>query len=53
MRHVHEEKITPEKAIELLNEEHIKVSREQAEIILKFFYGMAEIVVDQYLSDYP
>jgi hypothetical protein len=51
MRDVHEERITPEKAIELLNDERIKVSREQAEIILEFFYEMAEIVVDQYLSD--
>lgn len=44
-------RMSPEKAIELLKKDGIIVNCRQAEIILDFLYEMAEITVDQYLSD--
>jgi len=44
-------RISPEKAIELLREDDVEVTIEQAKIILEFMYEMAEIVVDQYLNN--
>jgi hypothetical protein len=47
------ERIAPEKAMQLLLDDGIEVDVEQAKIILDFLYEMAEIVVDQYLSNSP
>ncbi len=44
-------RISPEKAVEILKEDGIEVTVEQAKIILDFMYEMAEIVVDQYLDN--
>ena len=44
------EKIPPDKAVELLKEDGIEVTEEQAKVILEFLYDMADIVVDQYLA---
>ncbi|MFA5330069.1 MAG: hypothetical protein WC384_19900 [Prolixibacteraceae bacterium] len=43
-------RIPPLKAAELLKEDGIEVTEEQAKIILIFLYEMADIVVDQYLD---
>jgi len=43
-------RIPPEKAVEILKEDGIEVTEEQAKIILNFLYEMADIVVDQYLA---
>ncbi|MCK3683037.1 hypothetical protein [Maribellus sp. YY47] len=43
-------KISPERAVKLLKEDGIDVTIEQAEVILDFMYGMAEIVVEQFLD---
>jgi len=44
------ERISPDKAVELLKKDGIEVTEEQAKVILNFLYEMASIVVDQYLS---
>jgi hypothetical protein len=44
-------RISPEKAIELLRDDGVEVTIEQAKVILEFMYQMAEIVVDQYLRN--
>jgi hypothetical protein len=44
------EKISLEKAMELLRKDGIEVTMEQAKIILVFLSEIAEIVVDEYLS---
>jgi 5'-3' exonuclease len=44
-------RISPEKAIELLRDDGVEVTIEQAKVILKFMYQIAEIVIDQYLSN--
>lgn len=44
------EKISPEKAKQLLHEDGFEVTIDQAVMILDFFYLMSEIVVDQYLN---
>lgn len=44
-------KITPLKAIEILAQEGVSISEDQATIILEFMYKMARIEVDQYLND--
>ena len=44
------ERIPPDKAVELLKEDGIEVTEEQAKIILIFLYEMADIVVDQYMA---
>lgn len=44
------EKISPEKAKQLLHEDGFEVTIDQAVMILDFFYLMSEIVVDQYLD---
>ena len=41
------EKISPEKAIEILKKDGLEVTLEQAKIILEFLYQMAEIVLDE------
>lgn len=51
MSSVYVKRMSPEKAMELLKKDGIIVDRRQAEIILDFLYEMAEIAVDQYLSD--
>ena len=43
------DKISPQKAMELLRKDGINVDIEQAKIIMDFLYEMAEIVVDSYL----
>lgn len=43
-------RITPDKAIELLQKDGIYVTMEEAQIILDFLYSMANIVVEQYVS---
>jgi hypothetical protein len=45
------ERIPLEKALELLRKEGIEVTGEQAKVMLDFLYAIAEIVVDQYLSN--
>lgn len=47
---IEEEKISPQKAIEILRKDGLEVTLEQAEVILEFLYQMAEIVVEQYLE---
>lgn len=42
--------ISQEKAVKLLMEDGIEVTIEQAKAILDFMYGMAEIVVEQFLD---
>lgn len=44
------ERISPEKAIDILKKDGLVVSLEEANIILEFLYQMAEIVVDQYMK---
>ncbi|MBN8717930.1 MAG: hypothetical protein J0H85_00680 [Sediminibacterium magnilacihabitans] len=44
------ERISPEKAIEILKRDGVEVTLEEAKIILDFLYGMAEIVVEQHLK---
>ena len=44
------DKITPEKAIEILRKEGLEVTLEQAKLILEFLYQMADIVVEQHLK---
>lgn len=44
------DRISPEKAMQLLKDDGIEVNAEQTKIILDFLYEMAEIVVDQYLN---
>jgi hypothetical protein len=43
-------RITPDKAIELLQKDGIYVNMEEAQIILDFLYSMANIVVEQFVS---
>jgi hypothetical protein len=50
MRDEEIDKITPQKAMELLKKDGINVDLEQAKIVLDFLYEMAEIVVDTYLD---
>ncbi len=44
------EKISPEKAIEILKKDGLEVTLEQAKVILEFIYQMAEIAIDQHLE---
>ena len=44
-------RITPDKAIEILCKNGINVNMEEAQIILDFLYSMANIVVEQYVSN--
>jgi hypothetical protein len=44
------ERISPEKAIEILHRDGITVSLQEAKITLDFFYQIAQIVVEEYLS---
>lgn len=44
------DKIAPEKAIEILKKDGLEVTLEQAKLILKFLYQMADIVVEQHLK---
>lgn len=50
MREVEIDRITPQKAMELLRKDGINIDLEQAKTILNFLYEMAEIVVDTYLD---
>ena len=43
------DKIQPEKAVEILQEHGMKVTVEQAKIILDFLRKLASIAIDQYL----
>ncbi|MBA2763033.1 MAG: hypothetical protein H0U39_13945 [Segetibacter sp.] len=43
-------KITPERAIEILGKGGLEVNFEQAKLILKFLYQMADIAIDQYMK---
>jgi hypothetical protein len=45
------ERIPLEKAMDLLRKDGIVVNPEQAGAILNFLYLVADIIVDQYLSD--
>jgi protein-tyrosine-phosphatase len=51
MREEEIDRITPQRAMELLRKDGIDVDREQSKIILEFLYEMAEIVVDTYLEE--
>jgi hypothetical protein len=44
-------RISPEKAMEIMEADGIVVTEEQAKIILDFMYEMAGKVVDQYLAN--
>jgi len=44
------DRITPDKAIQILKEDGITVTNEEAKEILEFLYMLGEIVVDQYLN---
>ncbi len=44
------DKITPERAIEILKKDGLEVTLEQAKLILEFLYQMADIVVEQHLK---
>ncbi|RKD15085.1 hypothetical protein BCY91_06050 [Pelobium manganitolerans] len=43
-------RITPDKAMELLQRDGIYVNLEEAQIIIDFLYSMANIVVEQFVS---
>ncbi len=43
-------KITPEKALGILQKHGLKVTLEQARIILDFLYKLAHVAVNSYLS---
>ena len=45
------ERISPERAIEILKKDGLEVTLEQAKLILEFLYQMADIVVDQYIKN--
>ncbi len=44
------DKITPERAIEILKKDGLEVTLEQAKLLLEFLFQMAEIAVDHYLE---
>ncbi len=44
------DKITPEKAIEILSKDGLEVTFQQAKLILDFLYQLADIVVEQHLK---
>ncbi len=44
------ERITPEKAMEILNKDGLQVTLEQSKLVLEFLYQMADIVVEQYID---
>lgn len=50
MRDEEIDRITSQKAMQLLRKDGINVEVDQAKIILDFLYEMAEIVVDTYLD---
>ncbi len=41
-----DDKITPEKAVEILKKGGLEVTLEQAKLILEFLYKLADITVD-------
>lgn len=45
------EKLTPERVIEVLTTENVKISRDEAIAIVKFVDIIAKIAVDQHLTD--
>ncbi len=45
------DKITPERAIQILKKDGLEVTLEQAKLILEFLYQMADIVVEQHLKN--
>lgn len=50
MRDEENDRITPQRAMQLLKKDGIDVDVGQAKIILDFLYEMAEIVVDTHLD---
>jgi hypothetical protein len=46
------QKVTPERAIQILAKHNVKVTREQAEQILEFMNKFALIAIDVYINDY-
>ncbi len=44
------DKITPERAIEILRKDGLEVNFEQAKLILKFLYQMADVAIEQYMK---
>lgn len=44
------ERISPEKAIQILKKDGIEVTKNEAIIILEFLYQIAKITLDQYLK---
>ncbi len=42
------DKITPERAMEILKKDGLEITLEQANLILKFLYNIADIAIDQY-----
>lgn len=47
------EKITPEKAVEILKKGGLEVTAEQAKRILEFLYKLADITLSVYLKKPP
>lgn len=45
------EKLTPEKAVEILARHGTQVTVEEAQLILDFMYILANIALNQYLND--
>jgi hypothetical protein len=48
---VQQEKLTPEKAVEILARHGTNVTVEEAQLILGFMYILANIALNQYLND--
>ncbi len=44
------DKITPERAVEILTKGGLQVTQEQAKLILEFLYKLANISIAQYLE---
>jgi len=44
-------KVSPEKALEMLRKDGLEVSLEEAKLVLGFLKKLAKIVVSQYLSN--
>lgn len=45
------QKVTPERAIQILAKHNVKVTREQAEQILEFLNKFAMIAIDVFIND--
>lgn len=53
MEVVKKDRISPEKAVEILGRKGLKVNREQAHLILNFLYKLADITLAQHMGKPP